>query len=107
MSNFVKKYLLPSITVLLGLVMLLGARPAMAQKNTSAPNRNVLTAPPQGQGPTDPAELEAFLDELMAAQMEEYHIPGATVSVVKDGALFRAVFRQGLRLRRLGEPDPR
>jgi len=95
MSNFVKKYLLPSITVLLGLVMLLGAGSAMAQESMAAPSRNVLAAAPQGQGPTDlgptdPNELEAFLDELMAEQMEEYHIPGATVSVVKDGALFFA-----------------
>ena len=51
--------------------------------------------PPQadvalGQGPTDPAELEAFLDELMARDMEALHIPGAAVSVVKDGILFFA-----------------
>ena len=42
------------------------------------------------QGPTDPAELEAFLDELLAKDMEEYHIAGAAVSVVKDGKLFFA-----------------
>jgi len=41
-------------------------------------------------GPTDPAELEAFLDELISAQMEELHVPGVTVSVVKDGELFFA-----------------
>jgi CubicO group peptidase (beta-lactamase class C family) len=46
--------------------------------------------PQQGQGPTDPAELEAFLDELMAKDMEEHHIAGAAVSVVKDGELFFA-----------------
>ena len=41
------------------------------------------------QGPTDdPAELEAFLDELMADQMEKHHRAGATVAVVKDGELF-------------------
>lgn len=39
-------------------------------------------------GLTDPAELEAFLDELMARDMEEQHIAGAAVSVVKDGELF-------------------
>jgi CubicO group peptidase (beta-lactamase class C family) len=32
--------------------------------------------------------MEAFLDELMAKDMEEHHIPGAAVSVVKDGRLF-------------------
>ena len=41
-------------------------------------------------GPTDPAELEAFLDELISAQMEELHVPGVTVSVVKDGEVFFA-----------------
>ena len=41
-------------------------------------------------GPTDPAELEAFLDELIPTQMEEWHIPGVTVAVVKDGQLFFA-----------------
>jgi CubicO group peptidase (beta-lactamase class C family) len=39
-------------------------------------------------GPTDPAELEAFLDDLIQAQMEDLYVPGVTVSVVKDGALF-------------------
>lgn len=90
MSAFVKKYPAQSMTIILVFMMLLTAGSVRAQENTIVPNRNVLTAPPQGQGPTDPAELEAFLDELMAAQMEEYHIPGATVSVVKGGALFFA-----------------
>jgi CubicO group peptidase (beta-lactamase class C family) len=44
----------------------------------------------QAQGPTDPTELEAFLDELMAKDMAENHIAGAAVSVVKDGELFFA-----------------
>jgi CubicO group peptidase (beta-lactamase class C family) len=41
-------------------------------------------------GLTDPAELEAFMDGLVEAQLEAYHIPGATVAVVKDDALFFA-----------------
>ncbi len=41
-------------------------------------------------GPTDRAELEAFMDGIVAAQLEAYHIAGATVAVVKDGALFFA-----------------
>ena len=41
-------------------------------------------------GLTDSAELEAFLDGLVEAQLEAYHIAGATVAVVKDGALFFA-----------------
>jgi CubicO group peptidase (beta-lactamase class C family) len=39
---------------------------------------------------TDPQELEAFVDGVIAAQLQAYHIPGATVSVVKDGALYLA-----------------
>jgi len=34
--------------------------------------------------------MEAFLDDLLGKEMEEYHIPGAAVSVVKDGKLFFA-----------------
>jgi len=39
---------------------------------------------------TDPAELEAFMDGSIEAQLEAYNIAGATVAVVKDGALFFA-----------------
>jgi CubicO group peptidase (beta-lactamase class C family) len=56
-----------------------------------APDSDVATSPSQQQqGPTDPAELEAFLDELVGQEMEEYHIAGAAVAVVKDGNLFFA-----------------
>jgi len=41
-------------------------------------------------GPTDRAELEAFLDGIVEAQLEAYNIAGAVVAVVKDGALFFA-----------------
>jgi CubicO group peptidase (beta-lactamase class C family) len=41
-------------------------------------------------GPTDPAELEAFLDAFIPAQAEMYQIPGTTVAVVKDGEIFLA-----------------
>jgi len=44
----------------------------------------------QTNGPSDPAELEDFLDNEMTAELNVYHIPGATVSVVKDGQLFFA-----------------
>jgi len=39
-------------------------------------------------GPTDPAELETFMDGLLTAQMEGSHIAGATLVVVKDGEVF-------------------
>jgi CubicO group peptidase (beta-lactamase class C family) len=39
-------------------------------------------------GPSDPMELEAFLDGLIAAYRQDHDIAGLTVSVVKDGELF-------------------
>lgn len=41
-------------------------------------------------GPSDPAELEAFLDGVMAAHMESNHIAGATFALVKEGDIFLA-----------------
>jgi len=38
----------------------------------------------------DPRELETFLDGVLTSQLKENHIPGATISVVKDGKLFLA-----------------
>jgi len=48
----------------------------------------VFTSPADAQytiGPSDPAEVEAFVDGLMAAQLDANHIAGATVSVVRNG----------------------
>jgi len=57
----------------------------------SAPGQEAESAPPQAtQGPSDPRELEAFIDGIMAVELEANHIVGATVSVVKDGQLFFA-----------------
>ncbi len=44
----------------------------------------------QSGGPNDPAELEAFIDGVMAASMAENHVPGAVIAVVKDGQVFVA-----------------
>ena len=80
-----------SMTIILTLMILLSVvAPAMAREDKAAQGGKVPTLPSQGQGPTDPAEMEAFLDELMAKDMEENHIAGAAVSVVKDGKLFFA-----------------
>jgi CubicO group peptidase (beta-lactamase class C family) len=82
----IKKSLAFSMTIMLTLVILLSVvGSAAAQENRVTP-----VAPSQGQGPTDPAELEAFMDDLLAKQMDENHIAGAAVSVVKDGKLFFA-----------------
>lgn len=79
------------VTILLTLALLLTvATPALAGRDGSAPDRHIVATPAQASGPTDPAELEAFLDGLLAQQMAENHIAGAAVAVVKDGVLFFA-----------------
>ena len=69
------------------LVLLLTGLPVLAQDIQTESNSKASLGSHQ-QGPTDPQELETFIDGVMAAQMEAYHIPGATISVVKDGKLF-------------------
>src|ERR671913_1094377 len=88
----IKKFWAISMTMMLALVIALSTSgSAMGQQDRDAPGKNVPTAqPPQQQGPTDPAELEAFLDEELGREMEKHHIAGAAVSVVKDGELFLA-----------------
>ncbi len=51
------------------------------------PARNIAAA----QGPIDSQELQAFFDSVISAQLKAYHIPGATVAVMKNGQLFFAV----------------
>ena len=41
-------------------------------------------------GPSDPAEVEAFLDDTIPANLARFNVPGATVAVVKDGELVLA-----------------
>jgi len=80
-----------SMTILLTLAILLSIFGfATAQENGVAPSRDVPAASSLAQGPTDPAELEAFLDDFFTRKMEEYHIAGAAISVIKDGKLFFA-----------------
>ena len=87
----IRKSVVRSLLIVSSLVLLLSiAVPVLAQQNELASVWSVPVAPSRAQGPTDPAELEAFLDDLMAKDMEEHHIPGAAVSVVKDGKLFFA-----------------
>jgi CubicO group peptidase (beta-lactamase class C family) len=59
------------------LVWLLSGTPCLAQE---------LPTPPSG--PTDPQELEAFLNPFFAKKMAEQHIPGAVFVLVKDGKIF-------------------
>jgi CubicO group peptidase (beta-lactamase class C family) len=84
-----KKSLAFSMGILLTLTNLLTITgPAVASESSVASDRGVSVG--QAQGPTDPAELETFLDELIGKEMEEMHIPGAAIAVVKDGKLFFA-----------------
>jgi CubicO group peptidase (beta-lactamase class C family) len=46
--------------------------------------------PANAAGPSDPAELEAFLDGFLASAMEQYHVPGLVFVMVKDGRVFLA-----------------
>lgn len=86
-----KKLLVFSMSMMLVLAVLIPATGrATAQAKSVAPNRTMGNVPSQQQGPTDPVEVEAFLDELLGKQMAEHHIAGAAVAVVKDGKIFFA-----------------
>lgn len=65
--------------VFVGLILMgfLWAAPCFAQELPTSP-----------QGPTNPQELEAFLDDFFAKEMAKEHVPGAAVALVKDGKLF-------------------
>jgi len=83
------KHLALPMTIMMTLLILLSSvGPAIAQENQVARDRDARSAPIQG--PTDPVEMEAFLDDLMTRDMDEKHIAGAAVAVVKDGQLFFA-----------------
>src|SRR4030095_11161437 len=84
-----------------GLSLLAFVRQASAQQEPPrrvSPTRPVATPAaeippantPPARGLRDRAELEAFMDGIMTAQLRDHHIAGATVSVVRDGALFFA-----------------
>ena len=64
-------------------VLLLGLIPSLSPCQEAES-----TSSPAIQGPSDPKELEAFIDGIMAVELEANHIAGATISVVKDGQLF-------------------
>jgi CubicO group peptidase (beta-lactamase class C family) len=80
-----------TMTMVLSLVMMLSlAAPVMAQNHRAAPGMSATASPSQAPGPSDPAELEVFLDELIGKQMAENHVAGAAISVVKDSQLLFA-----------------
>jgi CubicO group peptidase (beta-lactamase class C family) len=81
------KYLL-TIVILLTAVLLSIAAPVAAGAGGVATGEGMPVSLNQAEGPTDAAEMEAFMDELIQRQMEERHIAGAAIAVVKDGQLF-------------------
>jgi len=83
--NPVVKYFRIFLTLM---ILLLTVVPVLAQTNEIAEEKD--TSIEFSQDPTDPTELEAFLDDLLKKEMEENHIVGAAVSVVEDGQLFFA-----------------
>jgi CubicO group peptidase (beta-lactamase class C family) len=71
-------------------LMLLTVGSVGAQDRGIGAGGRVSRPSPESQVPTNRAELEIFLDGLLAQEMDEHHIAGAAVSVVKDGQLLFA-----------------
>lgn len=78
------------ILALLTALLLSFAAPVAAQTDGVETGEEMSVTLDQFQGPTDAAEMESFMDDLFARHMEENHIAGAVVAVVKDGQLFFA-----------------
>ena len=72
-----------SLALLVSLLLqMLLPEPGQARHSTPPPSTP--------SGLSDPRELETFLDGVISKQMRVDHIPGVTVSVVKDGRLLFA-----------------
>ncbi|OKH20755.1 hypothetical protein NIES1031_22815 [Chroogloeocystis siderophila 5.2 s.c.1] len=77
-----------ALCFLLGILILL--IPGLQLQLTAVPSQAIVeqnTATTE-QGIPNRQELESFMDEFFAEQMEELHVPGATVALVKDGEVF-------------------
>src|SRR5215218_6526502 len=87
----IKRFMAIPVPIVLALVIALSTSgSARGQDNEVTAGANEPTASSQQQGPTDRAEMEAFMDKELGKEMEKRHIAGAAVSVVKDGKLFFA-----------------
>jgi CubicO group peptidase (beta-lactamase class C family) len=75
---------LASLGTVLALVLMTVAAPAGAGLDEGA------TTPASAYSLGDPQELEAFVDGVLAAQLDEQHIAGAVVVVVQDGKVLLA-----------------
>lgn len=83
MTNLLKQFVKILVILIFTLSGLVGfAPPTIAQPSgVETPGNN------QQNGIQNSGELEAFLDEFFAEEMEELHIPGAAIAIVKDGSI--------------------
>ncbi len=58
---------------------------------------------PGSQGPKHPSEFEAFLDNIISEQMQELHVPGVVLALVKGDKVF---FLKGYGLANIAENKP-
>ena len=79
------------VRLLAALAVVPGFAAGATRANAQAERPGSALAVPTGtRGLRDRAELEGFLDGIMTANLRDHHVAGATVAVVKDGALFFA-----------------
>jgi CubicO group peptidase (beta-lactamase class C family) len=91
MNDFARTRLSLVAAVMLGVTSIPPAAAVGQAPAEEAPATTGGAAPAAEAGPlTDPAELEAFIDGMMAAHFRSGKIPAATISVVEDGELFFA-----------------
>ncbi|MGD2166291.1 MAG: serine hydrolase domain-containing protein, partial [Anaerolineae bacterium] len=77
------------LTCLLVLVAALANTPGLAAQRGEAHSHGcTATDAAAASGPSDPEEMEAFLDDFFEAKMAELHIPGAAIVVVQGGQVF-------------------
>ena len=74
-----------SVLLLVPIFISVASQPGFASASSQTTDLEQTTTQPPGS--IDPQELEAFLDDLLAAEMADKHIPGAVVAVVEDGDL--------------------
>lgn len=82
----IRNLVLPCLLIL---AATLANTPGLAAQGGEALSHG-LTAPDAtaASGPSDPEEMEAFLDDFFEAKMADLQIPGAAIVVVQDGQVF-------------------
>jgi CubicO group peptidase (beta-lactamase class C family) len=73
------------LTASVALIALLLGFGALGQAQPPSPNQRMVTSHPPG--PTDPQEIEAFLDPYLTEQMADRHIPGTVFVLVRHGEI--------------------